>query len=351
VRQQQAYLQDLNVVVEGERDQLKGMVDKLEKEVEGLRGVKEEAASHKGKAMQQAQALEKATAAITKAEYEIRRLKANKEKPKAQVEGGEGEGEEEATASTATIYRRAEGLKDSILGVAGKSMGTFGRVWEVAMRNKNVVDAFSKARLKQYHNEADVRDSELVDRIRDLVQWAKAHHKTTHGRQVYETLCTAVADCRKKEDGGCVGWVMKRLDIGAQAMGSGIGRRKVMDESFFWEGNVFNDDRADFKTKNQQFPAEARLQQNFWVSCASRTSPNSGDVVFHHLGSEEEEGRPTHKMTEMVEPGKTDGEEAGMHPRHEGLDGRDGHGVGSGAAVSPEGGDVLENESATQGDE
>ena len=76
------------------------------------------------------------------------------------------------------------------------------------------------------------------------------------------------------------------LDIGAQAMGSGIGRRKVMDESFFWEGNVFNDDRADFKTKNQQLPAEARLQQNFWVSCAFRTSPNSGDVVFHHLGSE-----------------------------------------------------------------
>ena len=51
------------------------------------------------------------------------------------------------------------------------------------------------------------------------------HLKTTHGRQVYETLCTAVADCRKKENGGCVGWVMKRLDIGAQAMGSGIGRR------------------------------------------------------------------------------------------------------------------------------
>jgi len=73
-----------------------------------------------------------------------------------------------------------------------------------------------------------------------------------------------------------------------------------MDESFFREGNVFNDDRADFKTKNQQFPAEARLQQNFWVSSVSRTSPNSGDVVFHHLGSEEEEGRPTHRMAEMV---------------------------------------------------
>ena len=29
VRQQQAYLQDLNVVVEGERDQLRGMVDML----------------------------------------------------------------------------------------------------------------------------------------------------------------------------------------------------------------------------------------------------------------------------------------------------------------------------------
>jgi hypothetical protein len=28
-------------------------------------------------------------------------------------------------------------------------------------------------------------------------------------------------------------------------------------------------------------------------------------VVFQHLGSEEEEGRPTHRMAEMVEPGKT----------------------------------------------
>jgi hypothetical protein len=88
VRQQQAYLQDLNVVVEGERDELRGMVDKLEKEVEGLRGVKEEAASYKGKAMQQAQALEKATAAITKGECEIRRLKAYKEKPEDGEEAG-----------------------------------------------------------------------------------------------------------------------------------------------------------------------------------------------------------------------------------------------------------------------
>jgi len=48
-------------VVEGERDQLRGMVDKLQKEVEGLRGVKEEATSYKGKEMQQAQALETAT--------------------------------------------------------------------------------------------------------------------------------------------------------------------------------------------------------------------------------------------------------------------------------------------------
>ena len=134
MRQQQAYLQDLNVVVEGERDQLRGMVNKLQKEVDGLRRVEEEAASYKGKAMQRAQALEKATAAITKAECEIRRLKANREKPKARVEGGKSEGEEETTASTATIYRRAEGLKDSILGVVGKSRGTFGCVWEVVMR-------------------------------------------------------------------------------------------------------------------------------------------------------------------------------------------------------------------------
>ena len=175
---------------------MRGMVDMLQKEIEGLRGVKEEAASYKGKAMQRAQALERATAAITKAECEIRRLKANREKPKPRVEGGESEGEE-ATASTATIYQRAEGLRASILGVVGKSGGAFGRVWGLVMRNKNVVDAFSKTRLKPYNNEADVRDSEMVDCIRDLVQWAKAHHKTTHGRQVYETLCTAVADCRK----------------------------------------------------------------------------------------------------------------------------------------------------------
>ena len=58
--------------------------------------------------MQQAQALERAIAATTKAKTEI---KDNKEKPKARVEGGEVE-EEEATASTPTIYRRAEGLKD-----------------------------------------------------------------------------------------------------------------------------------------------------------------------------------------------------------------------------------------------
>jgi hypothetical protein len=161
-----------------------------------LRGVKEEAASYKGKAMQQAQALEKATAAITKGECEIRRLKPYKEKPKARVEGGEGEGEEEATASTATVYRRAEGLKDSILGVVGKSVGTFGRVWAVVMRNKNVVDAFSKAHLKPYHNEADVRDSELV-RLSGAARCLSSHgggrddgagHALQHHGLCYELL-------------------------------------------------------------------------------------------------------------------------------------------------------------------
>ena len=51
--------------------------------------------------MQQAQALERAMATTAKAEGEIRRLKENKGKPKARVEGGEVEGEEEAAQGKA----------------------------------------------------------------------------------------------------------------------------------------------------------------------------------------------------------------------------------------------------------
>jgi hypothetical protein len=135
----------------------------------------------------------------------------------------------------------------------------------VVIRKPEVKEAFPEASLKPYHDEADVRETELVDHVRDLVQWAKAHHRETHPRQVYEALCTAVADPRKTEDGGSMGWVMKRLGIGAAAMSSGMGRRKVMDESCFWEGVVFNDDRTVWKTENDNFPAEALLQHLYWV--------------------------------------------------------------------------------------
>lgn len=70
----------------------------------------------------------------------------------------------------------------------------------------------------------------------------------------------------------------KRLDVGAHAFSSGIKRRKVLDKSLFLEYNIFNDDLADFKTKNHKFPAEARLQENFWLSYASQTSLNTGGM-------------------------------------------------------------------------
>lgn len=44
--------------------------------------------------------------------------------------------------------------------------------------------------------------------------------------------------------------MVKRRDIGAQAKSSGIGMRKVTEESLSLEGSVCNDDRSDFKTKN-----------------------------------------------------------------------------------------------------
>lgn len=59
-----------------------------------------------------------------------------------------------------------------------------------------------------------------------------------------------MADCCRKEDGGRVGWVMNSLGVGAQALGSGIGRRMVIEEYLCSEGNVVNDDRSDLKTKN-----------------------------------------------------------------------------------------------------
>jgi hypothetical protein len=43
---------------------------------------------------------------------------------------------------------------------------------------------------------------------------------------------------------------MNSLGVGAQALGSGIGRRMVIEEYLCSEGNVVNDDRSDLKTKN-----------------------------------------------------------------------------------------------------
>jgi len=202
----------------------------------------------KGRAMQLSQALEKAKAAHTKA-VKVK----EKKQPKVQVE--EGEVEEAATLSDQTMYRRATVLTGVILDLAKESGPGFGRLWAMVMRNKKVKDAFCNAGLRPYHNEADKRETEMVDRLRDVVQWAKANHRETHPRQVYEALITAVADSRPAKDGGTTCWAMKRLGIGVTAMQSGVRRRKVLDESSFQEGVVFNDDRCDSKTKNDKFPA------------------------------------------------------------------------------------------------
>ena len=273
---------EANAEVERERDELRATVDELRAENEALRVVEGEGRMWKGKSMQRAQALENERVAHARTQGYVVKLKEGKQKPKARVEGGE----EEAAFSDRTIYRRATALADVIVDVFKNNVGISGRLWDIMMMKKIVKDAFAKAGFKPYHEEADVRETELVDRIHSLVQWAKANHKSTHGRQVYETLCTAVADCREKADGGTFGWVMRRLGIGDAAMTSGMARRKVLDESCFREGVVFKDDRADFKTKNEQFPAEALLQRLFWVTEASRTSLNMGDVVTHCLGAE-----------------------------------------------------------------
>jgi len=183
------------------------------------------------------------------------------------------------------MYRRAASLVDVIVGFAQESGPGFKPLWGVAMRKKGVKDAFAEAGLKPYHGDADVRETQLLDRVRDVIQWGKANHRVTHPRQVYETLCTAVAD----PSGETMGWTRKRLGIGVTAMQSGTRRRKVLDESYFEEGLVFNDDRADFKTKNDLFPAEALLQQLFWVEGVSRTSPNTGDNVYQCLRGRKEE--------------------------------------------------------------
>jgi len=284
--------------MERERDELRAMVDVLEERIGVLIVSEEEGKVWRGKSMQQAQALMKERDEHKKARRHAEKLKEGKEKPKERVEGGE-----EKAVSTSTLYRRATTISNVIVEVAENVTGNFARLWGVVMRKQEVKDAFSEAGLKPYHDEADVRETEMVDRVRDLVQWAKAHCGETHARQVYEALCTAVADPRNPKEGGAMYWVMKRLGIGAIAMQSGMGRRKVLDDSCFREGFVFNDDRYDAKTKNDDFPAEAQLQQLFWVEEVSRTSPNMGDVVRQCLGAKDDEGKATHVYVE--EEGRT----------------------------------------------
>jgi hypothetical protein len=66
-----SFLQHLKVAMQGIHDQSRDQDNNLQKEVQGLRGLEREVVSDDGKAMQQAKALEKATAAITKAECKI----------------------------------------------------------------------------------------------------------------------------------------------------------------------------------------------------------------------------------------------------------------------------------------
>jgi len=102
-----------------------------------------------------------------------------------------------------------------------------------------------------------------------------------------------------------MGWVMKRLGIGAVAMQSGMARREVLDESCFRKGLAFNDDRSSFNTKNEDFPAEAQLQQLFWVKEVSRTSTNTGDNIRQCLGSKKDEGFDTDVYDVVVVGSKT----------------------------------------------
>ena len=230
--------------VERERDELRAMVDALEERIEVLSSREEEGRKWRARAMQHSKELVKERAENKKAHRHLTKVKEGKQ-PKQRVEG-----EEEKGTSPSTMYRRATTISNVILDVFGKGMGNFGRMWGVVMKKQDVKDAFSEASLKPYHEEADGRETAMVDRLRDVVQWAKAHCGETHGRQVYEAICTAVADPTLPKDGGTRYWVIKRLGIGVTAMLSGMARRKVLDESCFREGLFFNDDRYDIKTKN-----------------------------------------------------------------------------------------------------
>jgi len=168
--------------VERKRDELRAMVDILEERIGILTKEEEEGRVWRVRSMQQAQALVKERAEHSKARRHLVKVKEGKQ-PKERMEGGEEEG-----VSPSTLYRRATTISNVIVDVVEKGVGNFGRLWGLVMRKSEVKDAFSKAGLKPYHDEADVRETDLLDRVRDMVQWAKAHHRETHPRQVYDPL-------------------------------------------------------------------------------------------------------------------------------------------------------------------
>lgn len=121
----------------------------------------------------------------------------------------------------------------------------------MVIRKKSIIDAFSKVDVTLYYKEDDKLSPELVGPIHDVVQWAKANREGNHGWRTYETLCTAVGDWRGKEDCGRVIWLKNRPGIGTKAMKSGNDRKEVLEESMFLDGDVFNDESSDFKTRNR----------------------------------------------------------------------------------------------------
>jgi len=82
--------------VEKDRDELRAIVGDLEMQVERLSSEAEEGRVWKGKAMQQAQALEKERVNLGKAQINTRKLKEGKQ-PKERVEGGEEKGVSKST--------------------------------------------------------------------------------------------------------------------------------------------------------------------------------------------------------------------------------------------------------------
>lgn len=69
---------------------------------------------------------------------------------------------------------------------------------------------------------------------------------------------------------------MKRLDVGAHALGSGIERRKVMEDPSFSEGVFFNDDRSGFKSNTFKTTSSIENDREGELDDGSSTGPQGG---------------------------------------------------------------------------